>query len=500
MIDKLNEEIEQVNSNIDVLPTNNKRNIVKYNEYIDECLAKYNSLLKETEDEINSRNDNVLSKYKDLTYDIQNTELNYSAFVLSDMRSTSSEKMNLEYQFYKLKQSGVNNLSEVNEIINNIIKSFQEAGVELTEKDFNYSDAVSSYIYELFTHDNNIQDVFNNIFWKTPDIIKQLILNIRYLYYKNVKKLDKYYKDRYSEFNYHEFIKKHRGKIEQNEKNKHGSVKYIYDLFINKELVLDDFIDENKVNELKKSLLENTESIRNYENLVSLTRSLQELKGYRYFEYIITDFKELYTHKAEFKDLFNNKLKDISKVESKLLGLNKKINKKGLFKLKDSKLSDTIVERNALFTELENLYTELDELKIKETINRYVTSKTNYYDALKLTSYNFDYFIKLLEKHEVEVNVENIDNEMQKLYKFIYDNNIDLINNIVLSEDKNVAKIISEMYILNGVLVDEAKMEAETLDKLIENVYKLLICYDIKNLDINLNDFKFLLDVKDVLG
>ena len=77
MIDKLNEEIESVNSNIDVLPTKTKKNIEKYNEYIDECIAKYSDELKEVEFEINKRKDAILSKYKDLSYSLEKTNLNY---------------------------------------------------------------------------------------------------------------------------------------------------------------------------------------------------------------------------------------------------------------------------------------------------------------------------------------------------------------------------------------------------------------------------------------
>ena len=499
MIDKLNEEIAQVNSNIDVLPVKTKTNIVKYNEYIDECLAKYNDLLKQAEEEINKRNDATVAKYKDLTYVNENTELNYSAFVLSDTRSTSSEKMNLDYQFFKLNNSTVNDLSEVNQILTNILTSFHEAGVEIIEKDFVFSEDVKLYMHEIFTHENNIQDVFNEVFRKNSDIINQIVLNFKYLYYKNIKKLDQYFKTRYSEFDYHSFIKKHRDKIYQNEKNKHESVKYLYDIFTNQEQVLADFMDEKKTEEIMKSLLNDIDAPRNYEILINLSHSLQEYKGYKTFEYIITDFKELFTHKAEYKDLFNNKLKEISKVEGTIISLTKKINKTGLFKLKEGKLADSKVERTKQFNDLTNLYKELDELKFKETINKYVNNDTNYYDVLKLTSYNFNYFIKLLEDRGLEVNVENIDKEMYKLYKYLYDNDINVINNILLSDEKEVIKIISEMYTLNGVLLNEGKLEDEVLDKLIETVNKLLICFDIKLLKANLEDFKFILDVREAL-
>ena len=71
---------------------------------------------------------------------------------------------------------------------------------------------------------------------------------------------------------------------------------------------------------------------------------------------------------------------------------------------------------------------------------------------------------------------------MYKLYKYLYDCDINIINHILLSDTKEVIKVFSEMYLLNGILVEEAKMEDETLDKLIENVNKLILCYDIERL------------------
>ena len=35
MIDKINKDIENINSNLQILPKNSKKNMEKYNEYID---------------------------------------------------------------------------------------------------------------------------------------------------------------------------------------------------------------------------------------------------------------------------------------------------------------------------------------------------------------------------------------------------------------------------------------------------------------------------------
>ena len=185
MKNDLEKEIEQINSNIEVLPTNNKKNIEKYVEYIDQCLAKYKPMLTNCENEIKKRYNEVLAKYKDLTFAKKKKKIDYGSLKLSDNRVSCDEKMNLDYLFYKLNNSEVANLNEVNQIVKLIIQSFQAAGVALTDADFNYSDSVNTYIKTLLTNESAVQDVFNELYFKTPDIIIQIELNFRYLLYKN---------------------------------------------------------------------------------------------------------------------------------------------------------------------------------------------------------------------------------------------------------------------------------------------------------------------------
>ena len=41
---------------------------------------------------------------------------------------------------------------------------------------------------------NNLNELFEQIYWKNPNIINHIEMNIKFLYYKNVKKFDKYIK------------------------------------------------------------------------------------------------------------------------------------------------------------------------------------------------------------------------------------------------------------------------------------------------------------------
>ena len=492
MINDIKKEIEEVNSSLESLPKNNKKNIEKYNEYIDEILAKYKPMLIECEAIIKGRYVRISNKFKDLTFEPIESKIDYNSLKLSDMRVRSSEKMNLDYLFFKLENSELNNLKDENEIILEILGLFKECGVELTAKEFNYSDNVHTYFKALLSNDQNIQDIFNKLFWQSPDIMKQIELNIKSLYYKYESKIDNYYKEKYETFDFDTFILNHRNSVYANEVLKHKSVKYIFDLFITEKFDTDDFLVESRVQDLINSLLTDPSSEKNYDNLLKLKKSLLEFEEFNKFQYIIDDFKELFQKREEYKTVFSDKLKEISTKEKNLFKINKKIENKGLFKLNKNKIADQKLMRNSIIKELVTDYETLDELKIKDTISKYVTNETNYYDILKFTSYNFCYFIKLLEKQNEEINIENINDHMLKLNQYIYDNSMEIINNITINDEKNIPKIISDMYKLNSLNVEEEKVVPEQIRKTIDNVDKLLLYFDIYALSINLKEIKFL--------
>lgn len=494
MIDEINKEIEQINSNINVLPTNNKKNIAKYVEYINECLTEFETKLEECRNEVILRKNNLAYKYESIPFNLSEVNINYDDIKLSDIRCASNEKMNLNYLIYRLKNSTSDGLNKMNEILLEIIDNFKKVNIILTEKDFNHTEEVNLYIRTLLYSKDDIQNVFNEIYFKNPELINEICLNIWYLYYKNKSKIDNYYKEKYKNFDFHNYIADYRKQVNNQDNIKHSNVKNIYNMFKNSELDVNEYLDESKMSDLANTLVVNPDDEKNYDNLVNYKKSLIEFKGYSKYQFIIADFKELFTHKEEYKTLFNDKLKEISKEESKLFGLNKKINKKGLFKLNKEKLATAKLDRDKTLENLNNLYNELDDISIKDVIKNYFNNETNYYDALKLTTYNFNYFIKLLVSQDIELSQKVIDENLLDLQKYIYDMHSDVIDNIILQEDKDVLEIISNKYRLNGILVDSEKINSDQIDKVINNVDKLLIYYDIKKLNVNLNEIKYIID------
>lgn len=498
MIDKINENIEAINSNIEVLPRKTKKNLEKVEEYLDDSISKYKYLLEKDLEEINSRRDAIFNKYNTESYQPIESNMDYDSIKLSDPRAKSSEKLNLDYLFYNLEHSN-NNLDDVNNTISTIISNFRNAGIGLSEADFNYNTYVNTYIRAILGNKDNIQDVFNDIYWKDSDVLKQVELNVRYLYYKNESKLDDYFKTKFATFDFSKFIHEHKNKILNESQRKHDNSKYNFDLFYNKEVLIDEYMNENKKIELLQSIFVNMDNPRNYENLVKLKKSLYEFKEYKRFEYIINDFKGLYEHKAEYKDLLSNKLKDIAKKEKTVQGIIKKVNRTGFFRPSPNKIVALEAEKGKILSELLLDYDDVDELKIKDTIFKHVTDETTYYDIFKLTTYNFNYFVSLIRKENKEITPDEIKASLDELQKYIYDNYVDIIDNIKISDTKDISKIICDKYQLNDITVDTESLSLDAIDKYIENIGKAILFFDIERLNIDLEGIKFLLDSDDIV-
>ena len=182
-----------------------------------------------------------------------------------------------------------------------------------------------------------------------------------------------------------------------------------------------------------------------------------------------------------------------------MYGLNKKIAKTGFFRLKGNKLTEAKQRKTELMNELIADYNELDTLKIKDTIYKYVDVDTNYYDLLKFATYNFNYFASLIKAQNEDADIETIKDSMLELQKFIYDNYIDIINNVTILEERELDKIICEKYKLNSISITPEKMDLDQIDVLISDIHKLLLNYDINRLGLNLKDIKFLLDVPEIV-
>lgn len=483
-------DIETVKANLEILPKKTKVNKAKYNEYLEEQLKKITPMIEEAEKEISKRVEQIKKHNTEESLPEERELLDIAKVKRLSSLSSSSNKMNLDYYLYELSSFENNNLEKINGVILKILLAFKEVGIILTPKDFEYSEVVQKYMDTLINDYDNIEKVFDDIYWENSNIITQIELNIRYLYFKHKKEIDKYYES-LKEESLDEYLTKYI-ELKTNQKlNEYQNRTYLFNNFINHTLMLTAY-SEKTIDGLLTDIILDREDEDNYLNLTKLSSSLSEYNEYLNFEYIIKDIKEIFTKKEEYKGKYDLKLKDITKKEKELFSLNKQINKTGLFKPNLKKINELKLKRNTTITDILSLYIELDELTIQNDIYNNVTNETTYQDILKLTCFNTKYFIKLLKDQIDNLTIEDINQNITNLFEYAFGSEINIISNIAISEEKDIPKIIKDKYRLLNISINEENLNKDDIEKVQKNIEDLIIYYNIKKINLNIQDIDFI--------
>ena len=496
MKEKLQKEFDEIQENLEILPKNNEKNRKKYHEYIDKNLDKYNELFDEAAQEIESRYQQIKEKY---TQEVVPTikPLDYQTVKILDPKNNSMEKMNLPRYFYELRHFYDNNLDRINAVILEIINSFKEVGINLKYEDFNYSEVVEEYIKTLLTNSGNIDNKFEDLFWANHNLINQIEMNFKHIYYSNEKRIDKFYEIKYADLNYQDYLDEYMVRKAEYAIARHSNKHYLLNQFLDKKVILQTLSPKN----IKDTIIQllPTDDINNYDYLIKLEDSLKEYKNYMSYEYIIKDFKKLIENKESYKDQFENKLKEIEKKESELFKRNKKINSNSIFRPKGKKKEKLIYERNNIINELNDLYKELDDLKITDSIYKNVSENTSYLDALIISLNNFEYLIKCLKTENDEITIDVIDKCIYNLSNYVYESNINLINNVLITEEKNLSQIIADRYKMSNIKLEESQLEKDLIDNILTKVLEIITYYDVKKTNFDTKEVEFLIETEKII-
>ena len=502
MVNKIQEDIEVNKELITNLPRNNVKNAKKVLEKILELQNDYQIKLQDVIKEMDSRFNKYQSyeENKELDNIQKEKEEAYNNLYLLD-DSSPYEKSGLSQLLYQLLVFFDNDLDEVNKIIKKIIDKFLEIGIILTANDFCYTYYVSIYMKQFFENSNaeKLRLCFEDIYFKSPTLFKQISLNFKYLYYKNIKKFQNYYnelknqfldkqtpKEIYNHFfnlneKYFDFYLQDEkvllnkfltGEINSKNYTKEEIIK-IFKIFINKDLTDDD------INYLRDVILK-------------LYRSLNEYQGYLKYHFLIDDMKKLYQDKDKYKNISNSKYKELNKKQNNLFKINRKINyflkKKTINKTKINTLVTSSLE---ITEELEKLYLEYeDNLFLEKFLN--LDENSTLFDMFNLCLESYNYLLKMFKSQDESLEIDAINLEIEKFTRFIRETKFTMLNHIRFLDDKDLDYIIVDKYNLLGLNLNKEDLQ-NNLDNLLQNSLIILNYYPI-SIKINLDNINYLLE------
>lgn len=516
----LDEFVSDVNLKKEILetmPKNNVRDLKAYISKLQENLSIAQEEQAALEDEIKKRykkirGPKISDELKNMMQRLENSE--GVLYLLNEM-DTSYEKMNLDKALFNLNHYYSKNLEMVNDTILYCIKKFEEVGVKLELKDFNYSEYVKEYLKVFFAemekgtiNSNKTKNKFDEIYWKCPNLIIHIVLNIKYLYLRKEKEIDKYFKNQKTNliknFTAKDIIERTFELSRQVDEYISNSKEIITNKLLDGELNIKDYSEKNITDCYLKFIDEDDLNLNNEEKinetdkgLDKLLNSLCEYKMYLESKFIVDDIVKIYNEKEKYKNAYANTLKEINKKEKRRISLNSKLEKNGLFNKSKDKIRN---ERDLIIDELTKLHKELEQNKVYNTILEKLDDNSNIKEALMLANSFYRYtFLCICEKFKgIEEN--DIEEKIQNLEAFINYPYCTIINNIKMTENKEIWMIIKDRYKLLNINIEKEDLELDNIDPLINTIKVIMQAHNIRKNKIDLNKIECGIEFKKILN
>lgn len=490
---------------LSTLPKNNEKNEQKYLEKVKELEKTYKRYRTEIIEELEKEYNSFINVEEDSEIELLKGRINTIEkvlYLLSDEKN-SFEKMNLDRILYNLSRYYRTNLDDVNKEISECIKMFQEVEINLTKEDFNYSEYTKEYMKVFlsekdYNSSEKLKNKFEEIYWKCPEILMQIGLNIRNIYLKNKNIIDKYYEKAKSDLlkkwdkTPEEIIKAYNELKEKLNEKEQKDKKLLLNKFLEGELKTQDYT-ETKINEIYDKLIDNKDIDKEQinKNIENFLKNIYEYKNYMEFKFIIDDIKDIYSKKEENKKKFSEVKKQIESAEKKL----KKVNKKGFFK----KAKGKNIEQEKLISELQELYKELDKEQFNKKIYENVRDNASLYEILILAKSDYSYLANCLIKNNHQIEAQEIEEQIVKLKTFMKSPYHTIMKNIHISDDKNVQIIIKDRYRLLNFKVEKEDLDEENIEALVRNLKAIEISLNLENAELKIKDIDIVCKIKELL-
>ncbi|MBR3199345.1 MAG: hypothetical protein IKG27_04960 [Bacilli bacterium] len=493
MLEKLEKEIELTEELLNGLPVNNKKNKERFLKEISLEMESYQKKIDDVKTELKRR----LEPFENLKYEeISNNDVVLKnllkALSYTNTLSTAYEKLDLDKIVYQLTNYSDDELINNNIKILKAINIFKAANCPLMVKDFNYTNEVHEYVPMFFEEgltNQKIKEVFDNVYWKCPDIMIRVELNLRYLYLKNKARCEKYIelvnrqvKERFTkaetsildDYNF----------LRRKQKEFSSKTNMILD-FYNQNKDIEEYTDE-KIAAITANLFKNNDYDESKIVVIKqLLNSLKEYKSYLKYKDLIDKARELYKDNIE-KDYMKKTLKKISGLEGKLFKLNKKDASK------ESKTSTSKVEPeiNAKIAEIKALYDEIDTNIFKVAIKEHIRDNSTLFKVLLLACQYYKILADYFKEKEEGITYDVIDQRIDELFDFTMDPSNTLINNVTILEERELSDIIITNYKMLNINIEESLADESSIESLISDLERIVTNYQMKVLGIPISKLR----------
>lgn len=488
------------------------------NDYINGQHIIFSKYLVEIKNEIASRLKNDMPVDKSESYNEKQKEVDglFDCVKLYSSMSNSF-KLNLDYIVASINDDI--GLDDLISIIKNFINKFENFGISLSTDDFKYTMFTEEFMIALFkTEDfNYIKEIFEKIYFNCPDIKLQLKMNLKNILEKYSKQLN-------------EFVENHRSDLSKNYLVHSDNVieKYAFsrkelgeaiatDEYYNTKLFLDgkkkvtDYLENSltreknyntfAINEDYNSLDENDKQYF-FSSMMGFYVTLNELKKYYNYEFIIKDLLERYKSKDTIKTQYAAKKKEVEKEENKRLSIYKEYLRASgigfLAKKSDQKIKDSMLKMNEQIKVINKLSMELDDLEITNNLSNLVSS-ASIYDLFMSSLTSFSFLEKSFSNNE-SFNGISLEENINEFLRFLYNPNNSILRKINVFTDYNIVDIVADKYKLLNLNINSEMVNSENIDSTMETVLFINLIQNIEKSNIDIHKINNLCRMSEIIN
>ncbi len=487
------------------------------NEYVNRQHVKFDNYRVICENEMVERVKNLMPKDRSADYQKDIDEVNDLLNLIKlNTNISNSFKLGLDYIIVGINDNS--SLEEVNNILKKFTNRFEEFGIPLTINDFKYTMFTEQYMNLFFKNSSldMMKDVFEKIYFTCPDITLQLKMNMFYIIDKYKDKLDKYVMSLKNKLlidhqaNTDNLIEKYT--VVRYKSGNEVAIDPYYNtiLFTEGKKKISDYVDgaaaraknydmfavNHNYTELSDIDKENYNSA-----IMGFYLTLNELKKFYNYEFILKDLLERYKNKDSVKGQYASKKKEIDKEEKKRISLYKKYVKAsgvGLFAKKNEvKMKDIMLKMNEQIRTLQGLYKEYRDLEITNQLNK-LTESASIYDLFMIALTSFRFLEKCFEKDE-HFQEFTLEENINEYFKFIYNPNNSLLRKINVFADYDIVSVVAEKYKLLKLVVTSEMIDKDNIDATMDSVRFINLIQNIDRSSISVHDIDIICKMKEIV-
>ena len=492
--------------------------VLERNNYVQKQRTIFDQYRIECENEMKKRVKQLMPEDKSDQYEKGIKEVDeYLYLVKLNANISNGFKLGLDFIVASIQEDS--SLEDINQVLKKFIDRLQELGIVLSSQDFSYTMFTEQYMSAFLRNSSSevMKDVFEKIYFTCPDIKMQLKMNLIHILEKNKPQLEKYVANLknklYTEHqvNSSNVIEKYTVVRYQSGNEVATDPYYNTTLFTEGKKKISDYLEDSPARAKNYNMFAvggdyaslNEEDKNHYNSAVmGLYLTLNELKKYYRYEFILKDLLERYKNKDSAKGEYASKKKEFEKAEKTRLSIYKEYQKAcgiGLFaKKNDVKRKNAMLKMNEHIRNLNSLYQEYRDLDITNKLNK-LSESASIYDLFSAALTSFPFLEKCFKKEEMFAE-KSLEENVEEYFKFIYNPNNSVLRKINVFADYDVISVVAEKYKLLNLVVTSEMIDPDNIDATMESVRFINLIQNIERSSISLHTIDVICQMLEIIG